>query len=177
MLTRREFSTLSIAAFGATFSPVLAAFDGPSPVAQARAAEDDTLRSEFLLDLALDTQPATSVGFPGGDRLIVGISGGTFQGPKLQGTMAGVGGDWIVRRPDGSSVLDVRAVLLTDDGQKIYATWRGIAYTAEGGGLSARILPMFETGSTKYLWLNNVVSVGVYRQGTGKVAYRVYRIL
>jgi hypothetical protein len=36
---------------------------------------------------------------------------------------------------------------------------------------------MFETGATKYLWLNNVVAVGVYRPMPEKVAYRIYRIL
>jgi hypothetical protein len=57
----------------------------------------------------------------------------------------------------------------------IYTTWRGIAYTADGS-LHARI-PMFETDSPKYLWLNNVVSVGVYRPSAGAVAYRVHQIL
>jgi hypothetical protein len=31
--------------------------------------------------------------------------------------------------------------------------------------------------ATKYLWLNNVVAVGVYRPMPEKVAYRIYRIL
>jgi hypothetical protein len=165
MIDRRTFAVLSIGALGATVS-------GASPQTNA----EDTLRSEFLFDLTLVTKPGTNVGFPGGDRLIVGVSGGTFAGPKLKGTVTGVGGDWIVRRPGGSSVLDVRVVFLTDDDQKIYTTWRGIAYTADGA-LHARILPMFETDSPKYLWLNNVVSVGVYRPSAGAFAYRVHQIL
>ena len=32
-------------------------------------------------------------------------------------------GDWIVQRPDGSRILDVRILLQTDDGQK--STYRG----------------------------------------------------
>jgi hypothetical protein len=36
---------------------------------------------------------------------------------------------------------------------------------------------MFETDSPKYLWLNNVVSVGVYRPSAGAFAYRVHQIL
>jgi hypothetical protein len=50
------------------------------------------------------------------------------------------------------------------------------AYTADGG-LHARILPMFETDSPKYLWLNDVVSVRVYRPSAGMIAYRVHQIL
>jgi hypothetical protein len=86
------------------------------------------------------------------------------------------GGDWIVQRPDGSRILDVRIVMSTDDGQKIYVSWSGIAYT-ENGTLFARIVPMFETGSEKYAWLNRIVSVGVYRSTQGKIAFRLYRIL
>ena len=68
-------------------------------------------------------------------------------------------------------------LLETDDAQKIYMNCRGIAYTPPGGALFARILPMFETGATKYVWLNNVVAVGVIRPVPAKVAYRIYRIL
>jgi hypothetical protein len=34
-----------------------------------------------------------------------------------------------------------------------------------------------ETGAEKYLWLNNIVAVGVHRALAGKVAYRIYQIL
>ena len=78
---------------------------------------------------------------------------------------------------DGSSVLDVRLVLQTDDAQKIYVTWRGISYTPPGRTQYARSAPVFETGAAKYIWLNNIVSVGVHRPMPGKVAYRIYRIL
>src|SRR5581483_23073 len=163
MLTRRALM-LAGAAFGGT------------TVATVAAADGDTLQSEFLFDLELTTGTPTAVGFPGGERSIVGVTGGSFAGPRLKGTVVGAGGDWIVRRPDGSSVLDVRLIVTTDDGERIFVTWRGVAYAGESG-LVARIVPMFETSSAKYAWLNTVVSVGVYRPAAGKVAYRVYRIL
>jgi hypothetical protein len=148
--------------------------DGQSSVP---AAGDDKLQSELLLDLVFDKGPANRVGSPAGDRVVVPVTGGTFEGPRLKGVIAGPGGDWIVVRSDGSSLLDLRLLLQTDDGQKIYMACRGIAYTQPGGALYARILPAFETGSAKYTWLNNVVAVGVYRPMPEKVAYRVYRIL
>jgi hypothetical protein len=121
--------------------------------------------------------PANSVGFPGGSRVVVPVTGGTIEGPRLKGTVVGPGGDWIVARPDGSSVLDRRILLQTDDALKIYMNCRGIANTPPGGTLCARLLPVFETGSARYAWLNNVVAVGVYRPMPEKVAYRLYRIL
>lgn len=168
--TRRQFVALSTAS-------IVAAFHSTSGArAQAPAGDDGTLRSEFLFDLTLAAQPPSIVGFPGGDRAIVAVTGGSFQGPRLKGTIAASGGDWIVDRPDGSRLLDVRIVMTTDDLQKIFVTWRGIAYSS-GGALFARIVPMFETGSAKYSWLNRVVSVGVYRPAAAEIKYRVYQIL
>lgn len=168
MSSRRDFLALSGALLAA----------GPASLAQSQTAspDEDTLRSEFLVDLTLQAQRPTTVGFPGGERSIVTVTGGAFQGPRLKGTIAPGGGDWIVQRPDGSRVLDVRIVMTTDDEQRIYVTWRGMAYT-ENGTLIARIVPVFETGSEKYAWLNRVVSVGVYRPKAGAIAYRVFRIL
>src|SRR5262245_63235638 len=139
----------------------------------ATAQDDDTLRSELLFDLIIETQPPHVIG----DHQVVPVTGGTFEGPRLKGIIAGPGGDWMTRRPDGSSVLDIRIVLRTDDMQEISMTSRGIGYTPSGGTLYARILPMFETGATKYAWLNDIVSVGVHRTKPGNVAYRVYQIL
>ena len=187
-MTRRTFARLSTAAAGAAVAPALMAGDTAAgagvgagvnaPEAQSSAAAaDDRLQSELLFDLVIERGPANSVGSPGGNRVVVPVLGGTFEGPRLKGTLVGPSGDWIVARPDGSSVLDLRIVLQTEDAQKIYMTSRGIAYTPPGGPLWARILPAFETGAEKYLWLNTVVAVGVNRTMPGKVAYRIYRIL
>jgi hypothetical protein len=151
-----------------------AAAVAPFLTADAGAAADDALQSEFLLDLVIETGSANVLG---ADRVIVPVSGGTFEGPTLKGTIVGPGGDWIVRRTDGSMALDVRLVLQTDDAQKISMTWRGISYTPPGGTQYARILPLFETGAAKYDWLNHLVAVGVNRPMPGKVTYRIYRIL
>lgn len=180
-MTRRSFAKFGTVAAGAAVAPVLmenhglanavAASAGTGDAqSSAPAAADDKLQSEFLLDLTFEKGPANSVGSPGGNRVIVPISGGTFEGPRLKGTLAGPAGDWIVVRSDGSSVLDLRLLLQTDDAQKILMTCRGIAYTEPGGALYARILPVFETGAAKYAWLNNVVAVGVYRPMAEKVA-------
>ena len=143
---------------------------------EARRAQDDKLQSEFLVDLTLEAQTPQNLGSTRDGRIIVPVSGGTFAGPRFKGTIIPPGGDWIMQRPDGSRVLDVRILLQTDDGEKIYVSWHGIAYTPPGGAFNARILPVFETMAPKYAWLNNVVAVGVYRADLGKIAYRIYRL-
>ena len=37
--------------------------------------------------------------------------------------------------------------------------------------------PSRRQAADKYAWLDDVVAVGVYRPGKGKVAYRIYQIL
>jgi len=172
-LTRRTFAKLSAAAAATAVGPILAG----RRLAASVTPQDDSLQSEFLIDLTLEAQSPHEVGGAGGGRLVVPVAGGTFQGPRMKGTVITPSGDWILERPDGSRVLDVRLLLQTDDAQTIYVSWRGIAYTLPGGGLFARILPVFETRATRYAWLNNVISVGVYRSLPGKISYRVYKIL
>jgi hypothetical protein len=182
-ITRRTFSTLLGA--GAALAPSLllgesanAAPDGGSPAPLAGAAhEADALQSEFLMELVLEKGAASNVGPPGATRVVVAIAGGTFQGPKLRGTLVAPSADWLSVRPDGSSLVDIRALMQTDDEQKIYLTCRGIAYPVPGDSLHSRILPFFETASARYAWLNNVVAVGVLRPVPAKISYRVFQIL
>ena len=192
-LTRRSFAKISTTVVASALGLVLSVIDlradaakeenqtaatPPDARSVSRPVEGDKLQSEFLFDLNLEVGTPQNLGSAASGRLIVPVSGGTFAGPGLKGTIVAPGGDWIVQRPDGSRVLDVRILLQTDDGQKIYMSWRGIAYAPPGGGaLFARIVPLFETAAPKYAWLNNVVAVGVYRPDVGKIAYRVYRIL
>jgi hypothetical protein len=187
-ISRRRFSHLFTATAAAAIAPAVLIGD-PAAAAQAvvggaadagipsPSTDGETLQSELLMDLTLDRGAVSNVESGGIKRAIVAIAGGTFQGPRLRGTIVGPSGDWIVARPDGSSVVDIRAVLQTDDQQKIYMSCRGISYPMPGGALNARILPLFETGAARYGWLNNVVAVGVYRPTSSKLTYRVFRIL
>ncbi len=109
---------------------------------------------------------------PLGTRMIFNVTGGSFQGPKLNGKVAASGGDWLYMRADNSGKLDVRATLHTDDGASIYVSYNGILKDGE-----IRTAPLFETGDERYAWLNHVQAVGVGRGGGGSVTYDVYRLL
>ena len=151
------------------------------------------LKTEFLCDLSadLDLDGVINVGAtPQGVRQIIYIKGGTFKGPKMKGAVLPGGGDWLTTRPDGTVVLDVRAVGRTDDGHIIYTYYRGInvmspevrerVFRGEAVDPSEyyfRITPVFETASEKYGWLNQIVAVGVGRISPTGVAYKIYAIL
>ena len=151
---------------------------GVEPAAAQSADQQLQLRSEFLMDFDLELdgpEGRHDIGYLGATMSTVNVKGGTFAGPKFKGRFVAPAGDWLIRRPDGSIVLDVRATLQTDDNAKILMTYRGVLYTPPGGQLYNRITPVFQTGAERYLWLNNIVSVGVRRPESA--GYRVYTIL
>jgi hypothetical protein len=128
---------------------------------------------------------------PRGERRIAPVSGGYFEGPKMKGKVLSFGADWLVIRPGGEWEIDVRITLETDDGEFIYAYYRGIIDISAsvldkiyGSGSYVdpseyyfRTTPVFETGSEKYRWLNKIICVGVGRLSPGKVEYNIYQIL
>jgi hypothetical protein len=129
------------------------------------------LESEFMMDLVLDVSAQLQTG----DVSIAPITGGTFSGPGIKGTVRPGGADYITQS-GGHSNLDVRIVLETDDGALIYMTYTGVVARGDGGTYW-RVRPVFHTTSEKYAWMNNIVAVGKSKSVPGKVAYDIFRIL
>jgi hypothetical protein len=110
---------------------------------------------------------------PAGTRVIVDASSGSFEGPKLKGTVHGPGGDWVTVRADGSMLLDVRLLLKTDDGADILMEYKGVGLD---GGKHITTAPMFQTGAEQYAWLNSVQAVARGATDGGAVTYDVYAV-
>ena len=135
----------------------------------------DSLPVEHLFTLSLTAamDEAYQVrGGPAGRRIIAAVTGGTFDGPKLRGTVAPMtGADWVTVRPDKSLRLDVRLVLRTDDDATIFMYYGGILVDGQ-----ARSAPYFETGDERYAWLNNVQGVGIGGIAATGPTYEVYAL-
>lgn len=182
-LTRREFARLATATAAVFGAPALDVFAQQpaggrgAPAAPAVVPKPDALRSELLMDLELETGGGGSGSV--GNRSIVAVTGGTFAGPKLKGKVVSPGADWPVTAGDGLRILDVRTVLMTDDDQRIYCSYRGVIYTPPAGQGERywRITPAFETASEKYAWLNRIAAVGVSYTVPQRVSYRIFQIL
>ena len=129
------------------------------------------LESEFMFELLLDVDTQLDAGAV----RIAPVTGGTFTGPSIRGTVRPGGADWITQVA-GHSSLDVRITLETDDGAIIFMTYTGVVARGDGG-IYWRVRPVFSTASEKYDWLNHIVAVGRNKQVQGKVAYDVFRIL
>jgi hypothetical protein len=127
---------------------------------------------------------------PNGTRRVGLVGGGTFDGPKLQGTVLPGGADWIIARPDGAMTLDVRIVLQTDDGATIGMTYRGMRHgpaevmdkVNKGEFVDPslyyfRTAVFFETAAPKYDWLNRVIAIGTGSRPPEGPVYDVFEVL
>lgn len=145
-----------------------------------------SLEYRHLLTLALDVDFAgmTNIGkVPAGRRRIAPVTGGTFAGERLRGVVR-PGADWVINRPDGVMLIDVRLVLETDDGALIYLTYQGRFLAAaeamerfSRGQLlspseySLAAVAKFECGNDRYDWLNDCICVA---SGTQTYAGPIY---
>jgi hypothetical protein len=121
---------------------------------------------EFLYTLNCSLAPAFEIGNgPRGPRTVIQITGGTFEGPKIKGDVLNLGADWLWTDSKGNGHPDTRYGLRTDDGANVYIQTMG---SGQEDGL-IHLHGLFETGSEKYWWLNNVVAVGILQVGDGSV--------
>jgi hypothetical protein len=149
------------------------------------------IRTQHLLTLRLAVSGMQPIGdTPAGNRRIGLVAGGTFEGPKLKGTVLPGGSDWIIGRPDGVTALDVRIVLQTDDGAAIALTYKGLRHGpaevmrkvdsgqfVDPSDYYFRIAITFETASPKYGWLNKAFGIGTGSRPPEGPVYEIFEVL
>jgi hypothetical protein len=149
------------------------------------------IRTSHLFTLKLAVSGMQPVGeTPAGNRRVGLVAGGTFEGPKLRGTVLPGGADWIINRSDGVTTLDVRLVLETHDKAAIGMTYRGLRHgpadvmaKVNGGEFVDpalyyfRTSVAFETAAPQYAWLNKVIAVGTGSRPPEGPVYDVFEVL
>ena len=148
------------------------------------------MKLEPLMNYHANLLPPLEVGKgPFGNRVIVEVDGGEFEGPRLKGTIRKAAcADWLMFDDDGNGHLDVRATFETHDGAYIYVQYFGhiivtpafqAALAGEGetdyGEVHFFTSPRMETGDERYKWVNTVVAVAEGRVRNGRVEYQVYQ--
>jgi hypothetical protein len=126
---------------------------------------------------------------PAGLRRIAPVTGGTFAGARLNGIVLPGGADWVINRPDGVMVIDVRLTLETEDRALIYLTYQGrflaeleaMQRFAKGALLGAdeyslAITARMESGLPAYQWLNNAIIVGTGEQTRAGPVYSLFTV-
>ena len=160
-------------------------------IAATLPREMTELKWKPLMSFRIGVAPPTIIGMtPGYDRRIGEITGGTFEGERLNGTFITGGSDWQSLRADGAISINVRLPMRTDDGALIAMRYRGIRYgpkevmerLAKGETVNPseyyfRVTPWFETSSEKYDWLNRVVAVAIGHRLPEGPTYLVFEIV
>jgi hypothetical protein len=114
-------------------------------------------------------------GLPLGDRMIIDISGGEFEGPRLSGKVLASGGDWLTLTSAGAR-LDVRLVLETSDGVTLLLRYSGIA-SEKSGAQRADVAGYIEAPVGPYAWLNSLHVLGFGRAVDGVAKYDFFHLL
>ncbi len=99
---------------------------------------------------------------------IVPLTGGTFSGPELRGTLLpGASADWQIILPDGTALGDVRYTLETERGDLLYVQSQSVRHGStavlerlgrgedvDAGEYTFRGAVKIETGADSLDWLN-----------------------
>lgn len=125
---------------------------------------------------------------PKGTRNVWELTGGKVVGPKLQGIVLPLGGEFELVDGDRVCHIDVRLVIQTEFGSNIYVQYYGVAETpaavrekykngdvvdfGEGYFITQ---PRFETGDPELSWLNHTIAIAEGRGHASGVEYLVYR--
>lgn len=153
-----------------------------------------TLPTTFLMEFSATVLPELKIdrGRRGRKLSICHFSGGTFSGPRLQGTLLPGGGDWAEYESDRLLRIYVKGTLKTDDGALIFLQYTGIWRTPTGvlqKVLSQnghkhfredenylRVFATFETDAPKYSWLSEILAVGIGRKSPNGVVYDFHEV-
>ena len=166
---------------------------GPHPndpeAATSRLLPDPHLTLVYRLDATLG-QPVELGATTQGRKRIVPLTGGSFSGPEVNGTLLpGASADWQTVLPDGTALGDIRYTLQTDRGALLYVQSSAIrhgspdvlARLARGDDVNAdeytfRASTRIETALPDLDWLNKGVFTSVAGRQANGVIYETYLV-
>ena len=140
---------------------------------------------EFALQLKVTLGEAFSINnTQHGRRTVIPITGGTFEGPLLKGTIINGGADYQLANASGRSEVEAIYCIKTDDGVYIHVRNRGIIANGQGAdgkpSFYFRCAPQFEApADSKYGWLNNSLFLCApsFSSGFQGIVLNVWRVL
>jgi hypothetical protein len=140
-------------------------------------------RTEFVYEAVVDLEPTLQLGqSPFGERRMVPIVGGTFEGPGLKGKVMAGGADRQLVRRDGATALDAAYELQTHDGAVISIRNRVLSRPLKEPQQGRYAFSTIDIVAPEgpYGWLNDYIYVGTLdslRPARAAVVIRVYRVV
>ena len=146
---------------------------------------------EFAFEVRAILAPPLEIGrTPHGERRIIPVTGGTFEGPDIQGRVVPGGADWQLIRLDGVTEVDARYTLETSTGALIYVSNRGIRHgppeamarlragePVDPSLYYFRAVPSFETSAGELQWLVQSIFVSTGERHAAHVVIRFWRLM
>ncbi|QRE76655.1 DUF3237 domain-containing protein [Methylobacterium aquaticum] len=138
-------------------------------------------RTEFVYEAVVEIAPLVPLGdSPLGERRMVPITGGRFQGPRLRGIVLPGGADRQLVRKDGVRRLDALYELRTEDGAILTVRNQVTIDPGRDGGPDSRFSTIDVTAPEgPHAWLNRLVLVGTLhslRPAQEAVLVRAFRL-
>ena len=150
------------------------------------------MNTRLLMTMHVKVGSVLNIGaVPYGMRRTAPLGGGTFEGPRLRGTiLPGGSADWQLLRSDGVLEMDLRFTLRTDDGALISMRSFGLRHgppeviAAIGRGETVdpstyyfRTMPRFETAHPAYVFLNRLIAVASGDRRPEGPIYTIHEVL
>ena len=145
---------------------------------------------EFAFEVRATLGAPLEVGpTPLGDRRIIPVTGGTFEGPGISGKVLSGGADWQLLRPDGVAVIDARYTLQTTSGALIYVSNKGLRHgppevmarlrageAVDPSTYYFRTVPEFEASAPELQWLTRSIFICAGERHAAHVVIRYWRV-
>ena len=129
-------------------------------------AQNDAPQLEYVVELRVKCEGAYQVGQTShGNRFVIPIVGGTFEGPHMKGTILPGGADYQLQdNENGRTEVEAIYSIRSDHGVNMQIRNKGLIYTVKYANGNPqfyfRTAPQFEAPQdSKYAWLNNAIFV------------------
>jgi len=148
------------------------------------------LSSQPIFSIRAELEAITNLGHtPYGERRMIGITGGSVSGPKLDGRILPGGTDWQIIRGDGVADIKARYAIETGAGALIMVTSEGLRHgprdvmerLARGDNVDPRhyyfrTVMRFETAAPAVDWLNRILAIAKGQREARAVRLDVYEV-
>ena len=148
-------------------------------------AQNDAPQLEYVVELKVKCEGAYQVGQTShGNRFIIPIVGGTFEGPEMKGVVLPGGADYQLQdQATGRTEIEAIYSIRTDDGVNIHIRNKGLICTGTDKDgrpqFYFRTTPQFEAPQdSKYAWLNNAIFVCQPSTGSndGSICLKIWKV-
>lgn len=141
-------------------------------------AQETAPELEFAFEIKCKCDGAYSVGKTSkGERFIIPIVGGTFEGPSIKGIVLPGGADYqLIDKEKGRTELEAIYSIQTEDGVNIHVRNCGVLVQNDKE-FYFRTSPKFEApNDSKYDWLNNAIFVCTPGFGDGYISLKMWKV-